>query len=109
MLSFAVQRIKLQTNDSLYAPHVGTICQDSRLDVCYADYKYGTGASPLTGVFSKTTCCCSTIGKAWGSVGKSERCPEHTNPTFADLCPKVRTIHQVKEFSTTTYKLLTYC
>ncbi|XP_065222296.1 fibrillin-2-like [Planococcus citri] len=71
----------------------GTLCQDNRFDTCYTDYKFGTGASPVDGIFPRTTCCCSLVGKAWGSSdepskAKCEICPKPGTPTFTDLCPK---------------------
>lgn len=73
---------------------LGTLCQDNRLDTCFLDFKYGNGALPFDGVFPRTTCCCSTVGKAWGSgdepgKAKCEACPRPGTPNFTDLCPKV--------------------
>lgn len=50
--------------------------------------------SPFEGVFQKATCCCSTVGKAWGNgdvIGKAkcEPCPRVGTSDFNDLCPKV--------------------
>lgn len=71
----------------------GTFCQDTRLDTCYTDYQFGVGISPIVGIFSKTTCCCSAIGKAWGSgdqfsKAKYDLCPRSGTAAFNDLCPK---------------------
>lgn len=72
----------------------GTVCLDVREEKCYADYRHGAGVNPLDGLYPKSLCCCSTIGKAWGggtegALGKSEPCPRRGTPAFTELCPKV--------------------
>ena len=72
----------------------GTFCLDSRLDTCYTDFKFGVGVAPIEGVFHRNMCCCSTVGKAWGSgeqpgKAKCEQCPRLGTAAFTDLCPRV--------------------
>ncbi|XP_026682343.1 fibrillin-2-like, partial [Diaphorina citri] len=67
----------------------GTQCIDLRLETCFTDYKHGTGLSPVRGVYPKTTCCCSLVGKAWGAEeDRCDACPKFGTTQFADLCPK---------------------
>ncbi|XP_050520393.1 fibrillin-2-like isoform X2 [Daktulosphaira vitifoliae] len=71
----------------------GTVCLDVREEKCYTDYKHGTGVNSIDGLYSRGTCCCSGIGRAWGggtegAITKSESCPRRGSPEFIDLCPK---------------------
>lgn len=72
----------------------GTVCLDVREEKCYTDFKHGAGVNPLDGLYPKSICCCSNIGKAWGggiegSISRSELCPRRGTPGFTELCPKV--------------------
>ncbi|XP_025412034.1 fibrillin-2-like isoform X2 [Sipha flava] len=71
----------------------GTVCLDVREEKCYTDFKHGAGVNPLDGLYPKSICCCSNIGKAWGggiegSISRSELCPRRGTPSFTELCPK---------------------
>ncbi|XP_014244418.1 fibrillin-2-like [Cimex lectularius] len=69
----------------------GTMCIDMRQESCFTDYKHGQGVIPIEGVYPKSLCCCSKIGKAWGGSSDGDRCescPKPGSPTFTDLCPK---------------------
>ncbi|XP_018328225.1 fibrillin-2 isoform X2 [Agrilus planipennis] len=63
-----------------------TQCLDVREEQCFARYKHGKCNYPIDGLFHKSLCCCSSVGKAWGD--KCEPCPKPGTAAFADLCPK---------------------
>lgn len=70
----------------------GTLCLDVRHEACYTEYYHGQCTNPLSGVFSRMLCCCSSVGKAWGGgdIGTSrcESCPRPGTQTHQELCPK---------------------
>lgn len=76
---------------------------DVREEKCYTDYKHGAGVNAIDGLYSRSTCCCSGIGKAWGggvegSLTKSEICPRRGSPEFTDLCPKVSKLNNFSNY-----------
>lgn len=81
----------------------GSLCIDARQESCFTEWKHGLGIGVLEGLYPKTLCCCSTVGRAWGgpSQGTScEPCPKPGTPTFNDLCPKVNfSLSSFKGFS----------
>lgn len=90
-----LSRFCIHVFKTIVSLELGTLCQDNRLDICYTDYKYGTGGGPINGIYPKNICCCSPVGKAWGSgddggKARCEPCPRPGSTTFLDLCPKVR-------------------
>lgn len=64
----------------------GTKCLDVRQEQCYTRYKHGKCVHPIDGLFHKSLCCCSQLGKAWGD--RCESCPRAGTSAFAELCPK---------------------
>nr|XP_045757190.1 latent-transforming growth factor beta-binding protein 2 isoform X2 [Mirounga angustirostris] len=52
---------------------------------CYRSLGPGTCALPLAQSITKQICCCSRVGKAWGS--KCERCPLPGTEAFREICP----------------------
>lgn len=64
----------------------GTKCLDVRQEQCYTRYKHGKCVHPIDGLFHKSLCCCSQIGKAWGD--RCEPCPRTGTSAFTELCPK---------------------
>uniref|UniRef100_A0A8C0NWC2 Latent-transforming growth factor beta-binding protein 2 n=1 Tax=Canis lupus familiaris TaxID=9615 RepID=A0A8C0NWC2_CANLF len=53
--------------------------------LCYRSLGPGTCALPLAQSITKQICCCSRVGKAWGS--KCERCPLPGTEAFREICP----------------------
>ncbi|KAK1339359.1 hypothetical protein QTO34_020042 [Cnephaeus nilssonii] len=53
--------------------------------LCYRALGPGTCALPLTQRITKQICCCSRVGKAWGS--KCEKCPLPGTEAFREICP----------------------
>lgn len=45
------------------------------------------GSNPIEGKYSKATCCCTSIGKAWGST-QVEQCPRPGTAAHRELCPR---------------------
>lgn len=43
--------------------------------------------SPIDGRFSKAVCCCTTVGKAWGTA-QCELCPRLGTSGHGELCPR---------------------
>lgn len=66
---------------------VGTHCLDIRQEQCFTRYKHGQCSGALEGFYHKNLCCCSPVGKAWGS-DRCEPCPRFGTPAFQELCPK---------------------
>uniref|UniRef100_A0A8D2DYD9 Latent-transforming growth factor beta-binding protein 2 n=1 Tax=Sciurus vulgaris TaxID=55149 RepID=A0A8D2DYD9_SCIVU len=53
--------------------------------LCYRSLGTGTCALPLAQQITKQICCCSRVGKAWGS--KCEKCPLPGTEAFREICP----------------------
>ncbi|KAB0392291.1 hypothetical protein E2I00_009428, partial [Balaenoptera physalus] len=53
--------------------------------LCYRLLGPGTCTLPLTQRITKQICCCSRVGKAWGS--KCENCPLPGTEAFREICP----------------------
>ncbi|XP_013844616.1 latent-transforming growth factor beta-binding protein 2 isoform X2 [Sus scrofa] len=53
--------------------------------LCYRLLGPGTCALPLAQRITKQICCCSRVGKAWGS--KCETCPLPGTEAFREICP----------------------
>uniref|UniRef100_A0A452QDQ2 Latent-transforming growth factor beta-binding protein 2 n=1 Tax=Ursus americanus TaxID=9643 RepID=A0A452QDQ2_URSAM len=53
--------------------------------LCYRSLGPGACALPLAQSITKQICCCSRVGKAWGS--KCERCPLPGTEAFREICP----------------------
>ncbi|KAM7155880.1 latent-transforming growth factor beta-binding protein 2 isoform 1-T1 [Molossus nigricans] len=53
--------------------------------LCYRSLAPSTCALPLTQRITKQICCCSRVGKAWGS--KCEKCPLPGTEAFREICP----------------------
>ncbi|XP_014639891.1 PREDICTED: latent-transforming growth factor beta-binding protein 2 isoform X1 [Ceratotherium simum simum] len=53
--------------------------------LCYRSLGPGTCALPLAQRITKQICCCSRVGKAWGS--KCEKCPLLGTEAFKEICP----------------------
>nr|XP_060485255.1 latent-transforming growth factor beta-binding protein 2-like [Panthera onca] len=53
--------------------------------LCYRSLGAGTCTLPLAQSITKQICCCSRVGKAWGS--KCERCPLPGTEGFREICP----------------------
>lgn len=54
-------------------------------DVCYRSTSDGTCSLPLPQQITKQICCCSRVGKAWGS--SCQRCPLPDTEHFREICP----------------------
>ncbi|XP_073977329.1 fibrillin-2-like isoform X3 [Rhodnius prolixus] len=69
----------------------GTVCIDVRQESCFTEFKHGQGSGVIEGLYPRTICCCSGVGKAWGGPAGGDRCevcPKQGTPGFNDLCPK---------------------
>ncbi|XP_054288254.1 fibrillin-2-like [Macrosteles quadrilineatus] len=69
----------------------GTMCLDVRQESCFTEYRHGGGVTVLEGVYPRSLCCCSTVGKAWGGPSdgtKCEQCPRQGTDNHQELCPK---------------------
>ncbi|XP_023559365.1 latent-transforming growth factor beta-binding protein 2 isoform X2 [Octodon degus] len=53
--------------------------------LCYRSLGPGTCTLPLAQKITKQICCCSRVGKAWGS--KCEKCPLPGTEAFMEICP----------------------
>ncbi|XP_012868977.1 PREDICTED: latent-transforming growth factor beta-binding protein 2 [Dipodomys ordii] len=53
--------------------------------LCYRSLGPGTCTLPLAHRITKQICCCSRVGKAWGS--KCEKCPPPGTEAFREICP----------------------
>ncbi|TKC45008.1 hypothetical protein EI555_008228 [Monodon monoceros] len=53
--------------------------------LCYRLLGPGTCTLPLAQQITKQICCCSRVGKAWGS--KCEKCPLPGTEAFKEICP----------------------
>nr|XP_013010744.1 latent-transforming growth factor beta-binding protein 2 isoform X4 [Cavia porcellus] len=53
--------------------------------LCYRSLGSGTCTLPLAQKITKQICCCSRVGKAWGS--KCEKCPLPGTEAFGEICP----------------------
>lgn len=56
-----------------------------RQGLCYRSLGPGTCTLPLAQRITKQICCCSRVGKAWGS--KCEKCPLPGTEAFREICP----------------------
>ncbi|XP_021102118.1 latent-transforming growth factor beta-binding protein 2 isoform X1 [Heterocephalus glaber] len=56
-----------------------------RQGLCYRSLGPGTCTLPLAQTITKQICCCSRVGKAWGS--KCEKCPLPDTEAFREICP----------------------
>ncbi|KAK6307218.1 hypothetical protein J4Q44_G00223660 [Coregonus suidteri] len=54
-------------------------------EMCYRSASAGTCSLPLTQHITKQICCCSRVGKAWGTA--CERCPLPDTDHFKEICP----------------------
>uniref|UniRef100_A0AAY4C0V1 Latent-transforming growth factor beta-binding protein 1 n=1 Tax=Denticeps clupeoides TaxID=299321 RepID=A0AAY4C0V1_9TELE len=54
-------------------------------DLCYRSTSDGTCSLPLSQQITKQICCCSRVGKAWGSG--CQRCPLPDTEHFREICP----------------------
>ncbi|KAL7872970.1 hypothetical protein AOLI_G00120410 [Acnodon oligacanthus] len=52
---------------------------------CYRSVSAGSCSLPLSLKITKQICCCSRVGKAWGS--HCERCPLPNTDLFKEICP----------------------
>uniref|UniRef100_A0AAQ5WZZ9 Latent-transforming growth factor beta-binding protein 1 n=1 Tax=Amphiprion ocellaris TaxID=80972 RepID=A0AAQ5WZZ9_AMPOC len=52
---------------------------------CYRSISAGTCSLPLANHLTKQICCCSRVGKAWGSG--CDRCPLPGSDHFKEICP----------------------
>uniref|UniRef100_A0A3B4BZ25 Latent transforming growth factor beta binding protein 2 n=1 Tax=Pygocentrus nattereri TaxID=42514 RepID=A0A3B4BZ25_PYGNA len=52
---------------------------------CYRSVSAGSCGLPLSLKITKQICCCSRVGKAWGS--HCERCPLPNTDLFKEICP----------------------
>ncbi|KAF6210291.1 hypothetical protein GE061_013395 [Apolygus lucorum] len=80
----------------------GTMCIDMRQESCFTDFKHGQGQGVMEGLFPRTLCCCSGIGKAWGGPSGGdgcESCPKSGTSTFNELCPKGKGYVDKKEIN----------
>ncbi|XP_058511340.1 latent-transforming growth factor beta-binding protein 2 [Ochotona princeps] len=53
--------------------------------LCYRSLGPGTCTLPLAQRITKQICCCSRVGKAWGS--QCEKCPLPGTEAFREICP----------------------
>ncbi|XP_045679202.1 latent-transforming growth factor beta-binding protein 2 isoform X2 [Phyllostomus hastatus] len=53
--------------------------------LCYRALEPGTCTLPLSQRITKQICCCSRVGKAWGS--ECETCPPPGTESFREICP----------------------
>nr|XP_023841971.1 latent-transforming growth factor beta-binding protein 4-like [Salvelinus alpinus] len=53
--------------------------------MCYRSASVGTCSLPLAQHITKQICCCSRVGKAWGTA--CERCPLPDTDHFKEICP----------------------
>uniref|UniRef100_A0A8C7FEU2 Latent-transforming growth factor beta-binding protein 2 n=1 Tax=Oncorhynchus kisutch TaxID=8019 RepID=A0A8C7FEU2_ONCKI len=53
--------------------------------MCYRSASAGICSLPLTQHITKQICCCSRVGKAWGTA--CERCPLPDTDHFKEICP----------------------
>ncbi|XP_021034390.2 latent-transforming growth factor beta-binding protein 2 [Mus caroli] len=53
--------------------------------LCYRSLGSGTCTLPLVQRITKQICCCSRVGKAWGST--CEQCPLPGTEAFREICP----------------------
>uniref|UniRef100_A0A4W4F2N7 Latent transforming growth factor beta binding protein 2 n=1 Tax=Electrophorus electricus TaxID=8005 RepID=A0A4W4F2N7_ELEEL len=53
--------------------------------MCYRSVSVGSCSLPLPLKITKQICCCSRVGKAWGST--CERCPLPDTDHFKEICP----------------------
>lgn len=58
---------------------------DTRRDLCYAQYKEGQCSSPSSSPLTKSSCCCTGGGMAWGTPCLP--CPDMGGAEFQTLCP----------------------
>lgn len=73
----------------------GTMCLDVRQESCFTEYRHGGGVTVLEGLYPRSLCCCSTVGKAWGGPSdgsRCEQCPRQSSDHHQELCPKVGTL-----------------
>nr|XP_024214767.1 fibrillin-2 [Halyomorpha halys] len=69
----------------------GTMCIDVRQESCFSEFKHGMGSGVIEGLYPKSLCCCTRVGKAWGGSPNGqqcEACPKQNSVTFTELCPK---------------------
>ncbi|CAN9502211.1 unnamed protein product [Ophioblennius macclurei] len=52
---------------------------------CYRSISAGSCSLPLVNHLTKQICCCSRVGKAWGSA--CDRCPLPGSDHFKEICP----------------------
>lgn len=70
----------------------GTLCQDLRQERCFLDYRHGECVNALPGLFPRSICCCTAVGRGWGGAdsGKCDACPKQGSQAYQELCPRVR-------------------
>lgn len=69
------------------------MCIDVRQESCFSEFKHGMGSGVIEGLYPKSLCCCSRVGKAWGGSPNGqqcEACPKQNTVVFTELCPKVK-------------------
>ncbi|KAL3865813.1 hypothetical protein ACJMK2_043163, partial [Sinanodonta woodiana] len=71
--------------EGLSLDSTGRRCMDRRKANCYLEYEQGQCSSPIGGLHSRTTCCC-TLGKAWGPSCTS--CPSKESEEYNVLCSR---------------------
>ncbi|XP_061719868.1 fibrillin-2-like isoform X1 [Cydia pomonella] len=71
--------------DGLTLDPTGNRCVDTRRESCYTEYSVGHCSGALSGEVHKSTCCCSVVGRAWGSA-RCEPCPKRGTDAFRNLC-----------------------
>eukprot|EP00795_Rhopilema_esculentum_P005941 gene5941-11289_t len=59
-------------------------CLDTRRGACYESFTRDSCKNPIPGNQTKSNCCCSVIGKAWGTP--CEICPLKDSPSYNELC-----------------------
>nr|CAI5824069.1 unnamed protein product [Callosobruchus analis] len=64
-----------------------TKCLDVRQEQCYTRYKHGQCVNSIEGLFYRSLCCCSQIGKAWGD--RCEPCPRPGTQAFLNFAQRV--------------------
>lgn len=57
------------------------------------DYRHGTCSSALVGIYTRSLCCCTSVGRGWGSSdsggsGRCDPCPRAGTATHVELCPR---------------------
>jgi len=59
-------------------------CLDTRKGACYESFTRDSCRGAFPGNQTKRNCCCSVVGKAWGTP--CEICPFKNSPSYNELC-----------------------